>query len=61
MNQSPPYGPFIMTTQEEITEAFERYRSWLDGTAKGCSRFCLTPNCKKSFSNFNNNNPRRMP
>ena len=41
-------GPFIMTTQEEITEAFERYRSWLDGTAKGCYRFDLTPNFTKS-------------
>jgi hypothetical protein len=42
------YGPFIMTTQEEITEAFERYRRWLDGPAKGCYRFDLMPTFKKS-------------
>jgi hypothetical protein len=48
-----------MNSQEELAEAFERYRAGKDGAAGRCSRFYLIRIAQNHFSNLKN--PRRMP
>jgi redox-sensitive bicupin YhaK (pirin superfamily) len=56
LHEGEPVGVRIEKSDESLVLTPEGH---VHLPAGGCSRFCLTPNCKKSFSNLKN--PRRMP